>query len=75
MSRSARSVAQGVFALGIVASLGFGVRQATAEPAEVAAARACVPDDCNSYCLAQGYLGGGVCTQVGDRQRCLCLYS
>jgi hypothetical protein len=74
MMMSSRFVFRGLFAAAVASSLSFGVQQATAEPAGAAAVRACVPEQCNDGCLAQGYLGGGVCTVAGDRERCLCLF-
>ena len=72
MMMSSRFVFRGLFAAAVASSLSFGVQQAAAEPAGAAAMRACVPEQCNDGCLAQGYFGGGVCDSFTGK--CLCLY-
>lgn len=66
MERISRMAARAVFSLGVAASLGFGARQATAEPVERSAAPACVSSTCDYYCITHGANYGiclnGTCT-------------
>jgi hypothetical protein len=55
-----------VFSLAVLAALGFGARQALAEPAERSAGPACVSSTCDYYCITHGANYGicvnGTCT-------------
>lgn len=66
MNRLVRSAAAAAFSLAVLASLGFGVQQAVAGPAERSAGPACVSSTCDYYCITHGANYGiclnGTCT-------------
>ena len=66
MSSLVRTITQAVFGLGVLASLGFGTRQALAKPVERSAGPACVSSTCDYYCITHGANYGicvnGTCT-------------
>lgn len=70
MSGLPRSITQGVFALGVFASLGFGVRQVVASPASAAPPPYCILGECNQSCVAAGG-EAGLCDRVYG---CVCVY-
>lgn len=67
MSGLARPLARGAFALGILATLGFGAQQAVAAPAERLAGPACISQDCDYSCITTGY-NYGICVNG----KCVC---
>lgn len=66
MRYAGRAVWGWMFAVGVMAALGFGTSQALAAPAADAGARVCNPQICNRICQAIPGSIGGFCTSDGS---------
>ena len=69
MSGIARTIRDGVFTAGVLASLGFGAAGAFAPVAEASAPPRCDPEQCNTVCEARhGPFAHGECWD----DQCVC---
>jgi hypothetical protein len=67
MSHRVRTLVQGMFALGMLVSLGFGAQQALAMPSTQSAGPVCDELKCDRGCVTSGY-NYGFCLDG----RCVC---